>query len=126
VTVTGTSGSQSASTTFSISVVQPTFYLFGLYQANLNQGATASAAISVYPEYGFDGEVTFTISGLPKGVTASFSPDPATQETTLKLSATSETAVGTYTVNVTGTSGSQISSLAFSLLIAAPTPTTQR
>jgi uncharacterized membrane protein len=91
----------------------------------LSQGATLSGAVTVYPEYGFDGEVTFTISGLPKGVTASFSPNPATQATTLKLSATSDAAVGTYTVNVTGTSGSQNSSLAFSLSIAAPTSTAQ-
>jgi uncharacterized membrane protein len=126
VTVTGTSGSQSASTTFPISIIQPTFYLYGVYQANLSQGSTVLATVSVYPEYGFDGDVTFIISGLPKGVTASFSPNPATQKTTLTLSATSEAAVGTYTVNVTGTSGSLNSSLAFSLLIAAPTSATQR
>ena len=126
VTVTGTSGSLSASTTFPITILQPTFYLYGLYQANLSQGATVSAGVSVDPEYGFDGEVTFAISGLPKGVTASFSPNPTTQKTTLTLTATSEAAVGTYTVNVTGTSGSHSSPLAFSLFIAAPTPATQR
>jgi hypothetical protein len=98
----------------------------GLYQVSLNQGATTSAGVSIYPEYGFDGEVTFTISGLPKGVTASFKPNPTTQSTTLTLSATSETAIGTYTVNVTGTSGSQNPSLAFSLSIAAPPSTALR
>jgi uncharacterized membrane protein len=126
VTVTGTSGSQSASTTFPITIFQPTFYLGGNFATGLSQGATISGGVSIIPEYGFAGEVTFTISGLPAGVTASFSPNPATQATTLTLSATSGTAVGTYTVNITGTSGSQHSSFPFSLSITAPTSTTQR
>ncbi len=107
VTVTGTSGSQSASTTFPITVLQPTFYLNGAYLVSLSQGATTSAGVSVVPEYGFGDKVTFTISGLPAGVTASFSPDPATQATTMTLSATSGAVVGTYTATITGTSGTQ-------------------
>ena len=125
VTVTGTSGSLNASTSFPITVSQPTFYLYGLYQTSLSQGTKVSAGVSVYPEYGFNGAVTFTISGLPKGVTASFSPNSATQATTLTLSATGETAVGTYTVDVIGTSGSQRSSLPFSLSITAPASATK-
>jgi hypothetical protein len=120
VTVTGTSGIQSGSTTFPITVLQPTFYLAGNFATSLTQGAIISGAVSVIPEYGFTGELTFTISGLPKGVTASFSPNPTTQATTLTLSATSGTAIGTYTVNIIGTSGSQQASFPFSLSITAP------
>jgi uncharacterized membrane protein len=125
VTVSGTSGSQSASTTFPIQILQPTFSLTGYSGTSLSQGSTAAAEFFVNSEYGFDGEVTFTVSSLPKGVTASFSPNPTTQQTTLTLSATSATVIGTYPLSVTGKSGSETSSVGFYLVIAAPTTTVQ-
>jgi uncharacterized membrane protein len=126
VTVLGTSGSQSASTTFPIQILQPTFYISGIYGLSLKQGTTTTAAFAVNPEYGFDGEVTFAISGLPKGVTASFSPNPATQETTLTLSAASDAPVGTYALNVSGNSSGQTSSLVFSFSVLASGSTAER
>jgi len=125
VTVSGTSGSQSASTTFPIQILQPTFSLTGYSGTSLSQGSTAAAEFFINSEYGFDGEVTFTVSSLPKGVTASFSPNPTTQQTTLTLSATSATVIGTYPLSVTGKSGSETSSVGFYLVIAAPTTTVQ-
>jgi uncharacterized membrane protein len=119
VTITGTSGSQSATTTFPLSVFVPTFNPY-VYNYNLVDGGTLTQEAFVNQEYGFDKEVTFTISGLPKGVSASFSPNPALQESALTLSATSGVAMGTYKLVVTGTSGSLSLPTNAVLTISAP------
>lgn len=125
VTITGTSGSQSATTTFPLSIFVPTFnpYVFGY---DLVPGGTLTQEVYVNQEYGFDKEVTFTVSGLPNGVTASFSPNPTLQTSALKLSASSNAAVGNYTFRVTGTSGSLSLSTNAELTISAATDAEQR
>ena len=57
---------------------------------------------------GFNSPVTFSVSGLPPGLSAAFSPASATSRTTLSLSKSlfALVAPGSYTVTVTGTSGS--------------------
>src|SRR3989442_2842113 len=42
------------------------------------QGAGTTYAVSITPSGGFTAAVTLSVSGLPGGVTASFSPNPAT------------------------------------------------
>jgi hypothetical protein len=56
------------------------------------------------PSNGFTGNVGLSASGLPKGVTASFSPNPATASSTLTLRASAAAARGTFLVTITGTS----------------------
>jgi uncharacterized membrane protein len=120
--ITGTSGSQSSSTYFPISIYVPTFTLAGpYYGVTVSQGAISTTPINVNQEYGFSGNVGFAASGLPAGLTASFSPNPTTQTTTLTLAAAKTLATGTYNVTVTGTSGSQSSSLIFPVTINAGT-----
>jgi uncharacterized repeat protein (TIGR01451 family) len=55
----------------------------------------------------FSGRVSFGVSGLPSGVTASFSPATltGTGSTTLMFTTTAATPKGTFTLTVTGTSG---------------------
>jgi len=55
---------------------------------------------------GFSGSVSLSASGLPAGVTASFSPSSTTTTSTLTLTASSTATTGTATVTITGTSGS--------------------
>jgi PKD repeat protein len=73
-----------------------------------NQGASASTTISVTSSSGFTGNVGFTASGLPSGVSASFSPTSSSSSTTLTLTASSTAITGAATITVTGTSGSLI------------------
>jgi uncharacterized protein (TIGR03437 family) len=58
----------------------------------------------------FSSAVALTASGLPAGVTATFTPAaitaPGSGTATLQLSATASTAAGTYTITITGTGGS--------------------
>src|SRR5436309_1442005 len=72
------------------------------------QGSNGSSTITVAPQNGFTGNVTLAASGLPNGVTASFSTNPTTPTSTmstLTLTASSTAATGMSTVTITGTSG---------------------
>lgn len=72
----------------------------------ITQGSNGSSTITVAPQNGFTGSVTLAASGLPNGVTASFSTNPTTATSTLTLAASSTATTGTSTATVTGTSGS--------------------
>ena len=121
VTITGTSGSQTATTTFSLGVYVPTFTLWGPGSLNIGQGTSGTSWVSVNPQYGFTGSVTLTTSTLPSGVTASFSPNPATGYSTMTLTASSTAATGQYNITITGTSGTQTATTTLSLGVYAPT-----
>jgi hypothetical protein len=72
---------------------------------SVGEGGSGTSAISIAPENGFSGSVTFSASNLPGGVTAAFNPNPATSTSTVTFTAGATTPVGTYTVNVNGVSG---------------------
>jgi Pro-kumamolisin, activation domain len=74
------------------------------------QGTAGTSPITMTPQNGFTGNVVFTASGLPAGVTASFNPNPSASTTLLTLTASSSAATGTFPVIVTGASGSLFSS----------------
>jgi len=93
---------------------------------SLTQGSSATDTISVTPENGFSGSVSFAATGLPSGVTASFSPTSSTSSSVLTLTASSTATAGTSTVTITGTSGSTTASTTISLAVSSGTctPTT--
>jgi hypothetical protein len=120
LTITGTSGYLKATTTLSLSVQAPNFTVSGPGYVSLGQGTTGSGLISIYPLYGFTGKVNLSVSGLPSGVTASFSPNPTTGFSTLTLNASGSVPTGTSTVTVTATSGNVTASTTFTLAIFTP------
>src|SRR5208283_2939079 len=69
---------------------------------SIAQGGQGTSAITITPQDGFSGSVTLSASGLPSGVTASFSPNPATGTSTLTLAASATASTGTVTVTTTG------------------------
>ena len=71
-------------------------------------GAAGTSVITVTDQGGFSGNVTLAVSaGLPSGVTAQFTPNPTTANTsTLSLLANSSATTGPATLTITGTSGS--------------------
>ena len=85
------------------------------------QGASATDTITISPMNGFSGAVTFSASGLPTGVTASFAASNAT-DTVMTLNASASAAVGTSNITVTGTSGALTHSLPLSLTVTAAAP----
>ncbi|HKV62229.1 MAG TPA: protease pro-enzyme activation domain-containing protein [Candidatus Acidoferrum sp.] len=83
----------------------------------LVQGSSGSSTVTVSTFGGFSGSVSLTASGLPGGVTASFSPASTTGTSTLTLTAGKTAATGTGTVTITGTSGSLTNSTTISLTV---------
>jgi hypothetical protein len=66
--------------------------------------------------------ISFSVSGLPQGVSAAFSPNSCTPNcsTQLKLTASSSAAVGSYTINVTGKNKQYQATTSFALSVASP------
>lgn len=128
VTVTGTSGTLSTSTSISVTVnaaVLPNFTISASPDAvTVVQGTSGTSTISVTPQNGFNGTVTFSASGLPSGVTPSFSPGSSTSGSTLTLTANTTATTGTFTVTITGNSGSLSNSTPLSLTVNVAPPST--
>jgi hypothetical protein len=124
VTVTGTSGSQTVTTTFQLSINVPSFTFYSsISSLSLNEGASGTAYLYVTPQYGFTGNAVLSASGLPNGVTASFSPNPPTPPTgisTLTLTASNNATPGAATITLTATSGSLTQTNSFVLTINSP------
>jgi uncharacterized membrane protein len=110
VTVTGMSGSLTHTTSVTLTVNAATGANFTLSASpnsvSVTRGSSASTTVTITPSNGFNGSVTLSASGLPSGVTASFSPDPATSTSKLTFTASSSAPRGTVTVTIQGTSGS--------------------
>ena len=126
VTITGISGATNAVATLNLTVAAVPAYTIAPAAAALSvtQGATGTDTINITGGPGFSSAVAFSVSGLPSGVTASFSPNPTTFATSiLTLTATGTAAVGgPLNVTITGTAGSVSQTATVALTInAAPT-----
>ena len=86
---------------------QPSFGLTSSQnsQTVVQAGSGSPITITVVPANGFSGSVILSASGLPNGVTASFSPATTSSTSSLTLSAASNAAVGSAAIMVKGTSG---------------------
>jgi subtilase family serine protease len=123
ITVTGTSGSTVETTTVSLTVTAPNSGSFTLSvspsSGYLDQGQSGYAVVTVTASGGFDSAVSFTATGVPSGVTTSFSPTTVTGSGTTDFNLTvSRTATrGTYTITIKGTSGTKSATTTLSLQI---------
>src|SRR5205823_2669356 len=81
----------------------------------IGNGASYTAAITALN--GFGGNVSFSVSGLPTGATASFSPISVTGSgsSVLTVTTSSSTPPGTYTLTITGTRGALVHSTTVTL-----------
>jgi hypothetical protein len=87
----------------------------------VTEGGTSSTTYTttISAENGFTSTVSFSVSGLPTGVTGSFNPTSVagSGKSTLTVSASSQAKVGTYTLSIKGTSGSLIHSTTVTLVV---------
>jgi subtilase family serine protease len=133
VTITGTSGSLTATTTVSLTVnsaASPNFSVSASpASVTVTQGSSGTSTITVTSTGGFNSATTLSASGLPSGVTATFSTNPVTPPangtatSTLTLTASASAAVGTATVTITGSSGSTTHSTTIALTVNASSGT---
>ncbi len=82
-------------------------------------GSTASYTATVAGSTGFSDVVTFAVSGLPNGASASFTPSSVTGSgsSTLNVTTTAATPGGTYQLTITGTSGILVRSANVTLVV---------
>lgn len=105
-TVTATSGSVSGTASVTVTAPAANFSIAASPSSqSVRQGNAASYTVTITPIAAFNGSVTLSVGGLPAGSTATFTPNPATATSMLKVQ-TASRARGAFTLTITGTSGS--------------------
>lgn len=103
----------------------PTYSIFASpNSATISQGGKGSLTVGVLIINGFTGKLTFSVSGLPPGVNASFASSTASG-TILTLTASATANPSLSALVITGTSGSQKKTAVLNLTIA-PAVTAQQ
>jgi pseudomonalisin len=106
--------------------VQPAFQAtpsanFLSVTAGSNISSNSSITFNATVSGGFDAAVVFSVTGLPSGVTAVFTPAtlsaPGSGRSVLKLTASSSAKAGVYSVTVSATSGSTRQQMPISVVI---------
>jgi hypothetical protein len=122
ITITGTGGGLTRTVNIDLLVTTAPVQDFAL-AANptglgVVQGDTASSTISIISIDGFAGPVSFAASGLPSGVTATFTPPVTTgPDMLLTLTVAGNATVGPATVTVIGTSGALVRTVDIALFV---------
>jgi subtilase family serine protease len=122
VTITGVSGSVTKTTSLTLTVNPAPSFALSAAPASVaitQGGAAGGSTITIAPQNGFSGSVGLSASGLPSGVTASFSPASATTTSTLTLTASSSATIGTSSIMITGVSGGLTETVTISLTVNA-------
>lgn len=84
-------------------------------------GASATSSVQATPSNKFNGTIALTTSVTPSGVTVSCSPTTIAANGNATCTMSSSTA-GSYTVTVTGTSGSLVHRATVAVTVIAPSP----
>ncbi|HEU5135109.1 MAG TPA: IPT/TIG domain-containing protein [Steroidobacteraceae bacterium] len=102
VTVT-VNGNVSNAANFTVTTVQqPGFAALCPNSLTINRGASGGGTCTITRSGGFTGAVSFTTGTLPTGVSVTFSPNPATgNSTTMNISVASTAAIGSFTFSIT-------------------------
>jgi uncharacterized membrane protein len=122
LTITGVSGSLTRTTTVTLVVTAPADFTLSASPSSRTvlAGDSTTYGVAINAANGFAGQVTLSLSGLPGGATGSFTPNPATASSTLSVATSASTAAGTYTLTLTGVSGSLTRTTAVTLVVTAP------
>ena len=129
ITVTGTGGGLTHTATISLTVTAagtPAYTLTASpTSVSVVAGSTGTSTLTTAVSGGFSSAIALSASGLPTGVTASFSPTsiaaPGSGSSTLTLTVASTAAAGTSTITVTGTGGGITHTATVSLTVTAAT-----
>jgi subtilisin-like proprotein convertase family protein len=103
----------------------PTF-LMNLSSSNLNicAGEEGNFGVQLEAIAGFSNDVSFTLSGLPAGATATIDPNPAPQGAAVGITISDITAdmAGTYALTLTGTGGTETRNVTVNLNVFPGAP----
>ena len=125
ITVTGVGGGLTRTVGISLTVdaAAPADYTVSVSPASrsINRGSSTTYTVTINRTGGFAGNVSFAVSGLPGGATASISPNPATgNSATVTVQTGSTTPAGTSSLTITGTSGAIVRTVTASLQVSVP------
>ena len=91
---------------------------------SVTAGSNGSLSLNVAVSGAFNAAVAFSVTGLPSGISATFTPAtlpaPGSGASTLKLTATSLAKAGTYSVTVSATSGTTKQPIGLSITCVSP------
>jgi pseudomonalisin len=118
VTVTATGGSIVQNAVLAVTVTAPPSFTLTAAPSTVSvqRSSTVQTSLTVAPTAGFSSAVTFSASGLPTGVTASFAGNTAT------FTASSTATLGAATVTISGTGGGITKTATVTLTVTAPAP----
>ncbi len=127
ITVTGTSGSQTANTVISFTVHSNTFSfsMSSSGPATIAAGSSGKYDITITPSMGtFPSAVALAFTGCPASATCSLdsstvSAGSGTTDVFLTVATAAGTPIGGYSITVTGTSGAVIANTGISLAVIA-------
>ncbi len=122
LTITGTNGTLIHTTTVgvTITVTPPPDFSLSASPASrtVTRGGSTSYTVTIARLSGFAEAVNFSVTGLPSGVSATFSPNPTTgTSSTLSVVTRSTTLAGSYLLTITGTSGSITHTTSVTLIV---------
>jgi serine protease AprX len=120
--ISGIGGGLSRSSTATLLVTAPNADFALAVSPNsrtVKRGGRTSYTATISPLNGFSGAVTLGVSNLPAGATFGFSPNPVTGagSSTLTVKTGKSTPVGSYQLQVTGSSGSLSHSQSVGLVV---------
>ena len=121
VTIAGTSGALTSKITIALTITKPpTFSLSASPAAvSIAQGATETSTLTLTPQNGFSSPVLVSVSGLPSGVTGSFSAGSSPTTCIVTLVASASAVPGTSTITITGKSGTLTETATIALTVTA-------
>jgi hypothetical protein len=92
------------------------------FNSTLTPGASVAVPITIDPLHGWTGDVVLSMTNLPNGLTPSYNPvviKGGRGTSTITLTASNSIALGSYTITLSGNSGSLTHSTDLSLTVAA-------
>ncbi len=126
ITVSGVSGGTTETTTVSLTVTAPVAANFTISvsptSGSLDQGQSGYAVVTTTVVGGFSSAIALSATGVPSGVTASFSPAsiaaPGSGTSDFNLTVTRTAKTGTYPITISGKGGgiTHTTTLSFTIL----------
>lgn len=91
---------------------------------SVQQGSSVTTTVTVAFVSGTTQTVSLTVSGLPSGATATFTPSSGnpTYQSSLNITTSTSTPTGTYTIIITGTCGGLTRTAAYTLIVTSVPP----
>jgi len=119
ITLTGTGGGLSRSTTVYLAVGTPGFTLVAPSSLTVAPGNSGNSLVSLITANGFSSSVGLSAANLPDGVTMTFGPAliGGNETSLVNVTVASSVAAGTYSVTITGSSGGESSSTVMNLTV---------